>query len=176
MDDKKEPRQLTDEEKEILEKIEHASSEEELMELIEKLKDASPNAEVSITPVNVKSKRYYYTMFVLEYLLLAFLNFSLISIFKPFTVIFEYGIYIYISSIVLSYFVIKFLLGLIKHPYMIFFGSIISSALLLIIMCIIPLFMKNTLITNYNSLFYISFFTIVLKMLILPTLSKIVRG
>ena len=115
-------------------------------------------------------------MFILDYLLLIFLNFALISIFKPFTVVFEHGIYIYISSVVISNFIIRQLLRFIKHPYVFLFKGIISSILLLIAMCTIPLFMKETLVTNYNSLFFISIFTLALKMLILPTLSKFIKG
>lgn len=176
MDDNKEPRKLTEEEKEILGKIEKAQSEEELMTLIDELKQKSPDAQISLTPVPMKSKKYYYTMFILDYLLLIFLNFALISIFKPFTVVFEHGIYIYISSVVISNFIIRQLLRFIKHPYVFLFKGIISSILLLIAMCTIPLFMKETLVTNYNSLFFISIFTLALKMLILPTLSKFIKG
>lgn len=176
MDDNKEPRQLTEEEKEILEKIEKAQSEEELMTLIQELKDKSPDAQVSLTPVPIKSKKYYYTVFLFDYLILAFLNFALISIFKPFTILFEYGVYIYISSVVISNFIIRQLLRFFKNPFIVLFRGIISSLLLLIAMCIIPLFMKETLITNYNSLFFISIFTIALKMLILPTFTKFIKG
>lgn len=176
MDDKKEPRELTDQEKEILTKMENAESEEELMKLIEEIQKESKDANVTITPIKVPSKKFFLIRFIIECLLVGLVSFALISIFKPFTIVSEYGVYIYVSSIIICQIIINLLLRLIKHPFIILFTGIISCLLLIIVMCIIPIFMKQMLITNFNNLFFIAIFTALLKAMILPTLSKFIRG
>ena len=69
MDDKKEPRELTDQEKEILTKMENAESEEELMKLIEEIQKESKDANVTITPIKVPSKKFFLIRFIIECLL-----------------------------------------------------------------------------------------------------------
>ena len=167
---------LSEREKELLQKIEESEDSEEIMKLIEELNSINKNFKVEARPVTKLTKLFYYLFNVLEGLLLGIVLFGLVCIFKPFRIINETGLYIFLGSVVVFQIILPLIIRLIEHPLMMIFSRLIVSVLMLAIIIIMGLVLSDFMFIDGSDLFALSIFTVIIKHLIMSTIRKLIRG
>ncbi len=169
--------ELTEEQQEILKQIENAESEEELLELIEKLKEESEDADIKITPIRVDNKKRGFFRIFIDCVVTIITLLGLIGIIQPFTYMeSSINLVIFLVSVILVKLLLTVIFTLVRNPFIFVFKNIIIACLMIPVICIIPVFLNKTMVTNYNSLFVVGLLSTMFRIVILSTINKLMRG